>query len=229
MEKQYLSEKGISEDPSESNVIISLPLNILYTALVDYLQENVRGQIIKVDKENGKTTNYAEILDVSFEYSNEENYDLVFDIKIRTLTTVFKNKVARIILHASIDFDKNEQVVTVRNYKLNAISNSWLMDNSLEAMANKLMYSKLKKKMKFEIRPEIEKQVLELNEKLENAFEVKEGINLFGRIESFTIGKIIPKPQHFLVLVNLKASAVIDINKILVSKTSGNKGDIPSV
>lgn len=218
MEKHYFSEKQVSEDPSQSNVIISLPLNISYTALVNYLQENVRDQIIKVDKENGKTTNYAEILDVSFDHSKEEDYDLVFDIKIRNLTTVFKNKEARIILHASIDFDKTEQVVTVRDYKLNAISNSWLMDNSLEAMANKFMYSKLKKKMKFEIRPEIEKQVLELNEKMENAIEVKDGINLFGRIESFTIGKIIPKPQHFMILVDIKASAVIDIEKILMSK-----------
>lgn len=226
MEKHYFSEKPVSKDPSQSNVVISLPVNISYTALVNYLQENVRGQIIKVDKENGKTTNYAEILDVSFEHSKEEDYDLVFEIKIKTLTTVFKNKMATIILHASIDFDKTEQVVTVRDYKLNAISNSWLMDNSLEAMANKFMYSKLKKKMKFEIRPEIEKQILELNEKMENAIEVKDGINLFGRIESFTIGEIISKPRHFFVLVNFKASAVVDIDKILMSKASAKEGEI---
>lgn len=197
----------------QNNVILKLPVNISYAALVAALQEKARGEVIKVEKENGKTTSYAEILDVSFENSLEEDYDLVFDIRFKTLTTVFRNKVGRILLHAAIDFDVEEQVVTVIGYKINSISNSWLMDNALEAMANKLIYSKLKKKMNFNFTPILEKQIREINEKIETT-EVKKGISLFGKIDNFKIATIIPKTEHFLVVLDLKGNAVIDIDMI---------------
>lgn len=197
----------------QNNVILKLPVNISYTALAAYLRENARGEIIKVENENGKTTKYAEILDVSFEKSLEEDYDLVFDIKFKTLTTVFRNKQGRILMHAAVDFDEEAQVINVIGYKLNSVSNNWLMDNALEAMANKLIYTKLKKKMNFDFTPIIEKQVLEINEKIESS-QVKDGINLFGKIEDFKIAAIIPKSEHFLVVLDLKGNAVVDIDNL---------------
>lgn len=214
MKKETLSAS------SKNNVILSLPVNFTYSALVEILREKSRGEIIKVEKEDGSFTSYAQILDVTFQQSPNENFDLLFDIKLRTLTTVFKNKEARLLLDVSWDYDENDQVIRVIDYKLDFKSNNWLMNNSLETVANKLIYGKLKKKMIFDLKPEIEKRVLDINRKLEDPMEVMEGINLFGQIDSFSIGKIIPKTDHFLVLLNLNGNAVVDIEKLILPKNS---------
>lgn len=208
----------------QNNVILKLPVNISYQALVTYTREKFRGEIIKVEKDNGKSTNYAEILDVSFERSLEENYDLVFDIRFKTLTTIFRNKEGRILLHAAIDFNEELQVVTVTGYKLNSVSNSWLMDNSLEAMANKLIYSKLKKKMNFNFTPIIEKQLKEINEKIAST-EVKDGISLFGKLEDFKITALIPKLEHLLVVLDVKGNAVVDIDNFDFAPSKDPSGE----
>lgn len=214
MKKETLSAS------SKNNVILSLPVNFTYSALVEILREKSRGEIIKVEKEDGSFTSYAQILDVTFQQSPNENFDLLFDIKLRTLTTVFKNKEARLLLDVSLDYDENDQVIRVIDYKLDFKSNNWLMNNSLETVANKLIYGKLKKKMIFDLKPEIEKRILDINRKLEDPMEVMEGINLFGQIDSFSIGKIIPKTDHFLVLLNLNGNAVVDIEKLILPKNS---------
>lgn len=212
MEKETLNS-------SSQNVVISLPVNITYAALGEIIREKSRGEIIKVEKEDGKVSNYAQILDVSFQQSTKDGYDLEFDIELRTLTTVFKNKVARLFMDISLDYNEQEQVVSVKDYKLDIRSNNWLMNNSLETVANKFIYGKLKKKMIFDLKPEIDKRLLEINRKLEDPMEVMDGINLFGQIDYFSIGKIIPKQDHFLVLLNLNGNAVVDIEKIIFPKT----------
>ncbi len=204
---------------NQNNVIISLPVNITYAALVEVLREKARGEIIQVEKENGKTTQYAEILDISFQKSELENYDLLFEIEFRTLTSVFKNKKGMLYLDAAIDYNELEQVVQVRDFRLDVKSGSWLMNNSIEAVANKFIYGKLKSKMKLDLTPEINKRINELNRKLEDPMEVMEGINFFGQIDSFSIGRIIPKPQHFLVLLNLNGNAVVDVEKINIPQS----------
>lgn len=208
-------EKETVNSSSQNNVILSLPVNITYAALGEIIREKSSGEIIKVEKEDGKFTSYAQILDVSFQESPEDNFDFLFDIKLKTLTTVFKNKVARLLLDVSLDYNEHEQVVSVKNYKLDIKSGNWLMNNSLEAVANKFIYGKLKKKMMFDLKPEIDKRLLELNKKLEDSFEVMEGINLFGQVDNLSVGKIIPKPDHFLVLLNLKGNAVVDVEKLI--------------
>lgn len=204
-----------SNASSQNNVIISLPVNITYTALEEIIREKSRGEIIKVENEEGKSTSYGQILDVSFQQSLQDNYDLIFDIKFKTLTTVFKNKVARVLVDVSLDYDAIEQVIRVKDYKLDVKSSNWLMNNALEAVVNKIIYRKLKKKMIFDLKQEVDKQILELNHKLEEPVEVMQGINLFGQIDTFSIGAIIPKPDHFLVLLNLNGNAVVDVEKII--------------
>lgn len=220
-------EKETIDSSSQNNVILSLPVNITYVALEQIIREKSRGEIIRVEKEDGKVTSYAQILDVSFQHSLKDNFDLVFDIELRILTTVFKNKVARMLLDVSVDYDEHEQVVRVKDYELDLKSGNWLMNNSLEAVANKFIYGKLKKKMMFDLKPEIDKRIQEINRKLEDPVEVMDGINLFGQVDSFSVGKIIPKPDHFLVLLNLNGNAVVDVEKLIFPKSkSANSPEI---
>ncbi len=212
-------EKETLDASSANNVILSLPVNITYTALGEMIREKSTGEIIKVENDDGKVTSYAQILDVSFQQSREVKYDLVFDIQFKTLTTVFKNKVARVLLDVSLDYDAIKQVIRVKDYRLDVKSNNWLMNNSLEAVANKIIYGKLKKKMQFDLKQEIEKRIPEINQKLENPLEIMQGVNLFGQVDSFSVGAIIPKADHFLVLLNLNGNAVVDVERIIFPKT----------
>ena len=165
-------------------------------------------------EEDGKVSTYAEILDLSLEKSQDEAYDLALAMKFKTLTTLFKNTEGKILLHLSLDFKKEEQMVSVNNFKLEGITKNWLLNRSLETMVNSFMQGKIKNKMKFDFRPEIEKYLRTMNEKLDDRLEVAEGIFLFGRMNTFQISEIIPQASQFLVLVNFEGNTLLDIKKI---------------
>ena len=202
------------EKSSENNIVITLPVNLAYDAIDGYLKENYTGEIIKEEKENGKVSEYAEILDMSLQRSEEEEYDIAVDVKFRNLTSIFHNKIGRILLHLSLNFDETEQEIYVDSFKLNGNSGSWLMDNAMEAMANTFLHNKIKNKMVFNFRAIIAEQLADLNKKLEDPYPVKEGINLYGNLKNFRIQRVVPKLRHFYVLLNIEADAVMDIERL---------------
>ena len=204
-----------AEDLSQGLNFIRLPISIDYTVIEAYLRKKMIGETISSEEEDKKVSTYAEILDLSLEKSEDEAYDLALALKFKTLTTFFKNKEGTILLHLSLDFDKEEQLMRVNNFKLEGITKNWLLNRSLETMVNTFMHGKIKNKMKFDFRPEIEKHLRSMNEKLENRLEVAEGIFLFGRLNTFKISEIIPQASRFLVLVNFEGNTLLDIKKII--------------
>lgn len=192
---------------------ISLPISIAYTVMETYLPKKMTGETISSEDE--KVSTYAEILDLSLEKSQDEAYDLALALKFKTLTTLFKNKEGKILLHLSLDFDREEQLLSVNNFKLEGITKNWLLNRSLETMVNSFMQGKIKNKMKFDFRPEIEKHLQTLNEKLDNRLEVAEGIFIFGRLNTFKISEIKPQASQFLILVNFEGNTLLDIKKII--------------
>lgn len=191
-----------------------MPVRIGYYVLENYIQEKFTGENIKVENDNGEATNYAEILGVSVQRSWEEDYDLALHLEFRTLTSFFKNRKGSIVLHVAISFDDEEQEITVQDYKLQGTGKSWLMNKSLQALANKFLYEKLRKKMSFDLGPQISEQLKKTNQKLETRLEATGGIFLSGEINRFRITDIIPGESHILVLVSIVANAVLDIEKI---------------
>jgi hypothetical protein len=204
-----------AKDLSKGLNFIRLPINIDYVVVETYLRRKLIGESISSESEDGKGSAYAEILDLSLEKSQDEGYDLALELKFKTLTTLFRNKEGKILLHVSLDFDEEEQLVSVTNFKLEGNTQNWLFNRSLETIANTFMHGKIKNKMKFNFRPEIEKQLRSLNEKLEHRLEVAEGIFLFGRLNSFRIYEIIPQASRFLILVNFEGNTLLDIKKII--------------
>lgn len=202
------------EDASENDIQINLPVNISYAAINEFLRENVVGKLIEDEKETGEVTTYAELLGMSIEQSPDERYDLAVDVEFRTLTKLLRNKIGRVWLHVALEFDEAAQEVWVSDFKLDGNTDSWLMNNSLELMANKVMQGSIKNKMRYNFKAEIEKHILELNAKMGDPYEVSSGINLFGRIEKMKVYRIIPKEDKFLVLARIAANAVVDIEKL---------------
>lgn len=202
------------EDASENDIQINLPVNISYAAINEFLTENVVGKLIEDEKETGEVTTYAELLDMSIEQSPDERFDLAVDVEFRTLTKLLRNKIGRVWLHVALEFDEAAQEVWVSDFKLDGNTDSWLMNNSLELMANKVMQGSIKNKMRYNFQAEIEKHIFELNTKMGDPYEVSSGINLFGRIEKMKVYRIIPKADKFLVLARIAANAVVDIEKL---------------
>ena len=203
-----------TEDESQNNIQVKLPVNISYTAVNDFLQKNVVGELIKTEKESGEVTTYAEILDISLGQSPEEKYDLAVDVEFMMLTKLLRNKVGRVWLHVALEFNEEAQEVWVSDFKLDGNTNNWLMNNSLEVMANNIMQESLKNKMRYNFSAEIEKHIQELNHKMGDPYEVSGGINLFGRIEKLKIYRIVPKPDRFLILAKIAANAVVDVDEL---------------
>jgi len=204
-----------AENFSQGLNFIGIPISIGYTVMEAYLQKKMIGETISSEDEDGKVSTYAEILDLSLEKSQDEAYDLALGLKFKILSTFFRNKEGKILLHLSVDFDKEEQVVSVNNFKLEGITNNWLFNKSLGTMVNNFLHGKIKNKMKFDFRPEIEKHLRSMNEKLDNRLEVAEGIFLFGRLNTFKISEIILQASQFLILVNFEGNTLLDIKKII--------------
>ncbi len=205
------------EKSSENNVLITLPVNLAFAAIDGYLKENYTGKIIKEEKENGKVSEYAEIIAMSLDRSEEEEYDIAVDVAFKNLTSLFRNKTGRILLHLSLNFNQAEQEIFVDSFKLKGNSGNWLMDKSMQAVANTFLHKKIKDKMVFNFREIIAEQLEDINKKLEDPYEVKEGINLYGNLKDFSIQTIIPKIRHFYVLLHIEADAVMDIDKINIT------------
>lgn len=202
------------QDISQKGILINLPVKVKYSAFEGYLKENFVGEYIQTEKKDGEKVNYAEILDATLAKSTEEGYDLVLDIGFRILTKLFRNKEGRVLFHASVDFDESEQQLSVRDFKVKGDSSSWLINTSMEAIANTFVHGKLKKKMKLDIRSEVEKQLILVNRKLNDEVEIFTGIFLTGFMDNLRIRAVFPEATQFMVLLNLEGNAVIDVEKI---------------
>jgi len=204
-----------TEELSKGLNFIKLPISIGYKVVETLMRKKMIGETISSEADDGEVTNYAEILDLSLEKSQYEDYDLAIQLKFKVLTTLFKNKEGSIILDLSFVFDQQEQLVSVNHFKVEGNTNNWLLNKSLETMFNTFMHGKIKNKMKFDFSPEIEKQLEAINKKLGNQLEVTEGVYLLGRLNTFKISDIIPETSHFLILVNFEGHSLIDVQKII--------------
>lgn len=198
----------------DNNIQLNLPVKISYQVLEDLLRDKLKNEEIGMKDTHGEVKNYAEILDVSLEKSRIENFDLSLNLKLKTLTTILKNKKVNLWVHISLGFDEAEQTIEVKKYELEGQSKSWLIDNSLEALANNLIYKKLKNKMKFDLKPQISSQLAKVNQKLEGELETAEGVFLSGNVNNLKVAEIISGDSLLLILLEIRAYGFINIKEI---------------
>lgn len=203
-------------DPSKINNSLTLPVKIEYSVLQSLLRKKMIGETISSEGKNGKVSNYAEILNISVERSVKENYDLAVEIKFRNLTSFLKNKEGKFVLYAALDFDELLQQIQVVNFEIDGTSKNWLFNNTIETIANTFMRGKIRNKMKLDFQPEIQKQLVIINEKLKSNFDVADGIFLSGKMKFIKINEIILQDQQILVLVQLEGQTLINIQDIPV-------------
>lgn len=202
-------------DPENNyNVILRLPVKVDYQVLQTYLQKNLLGRIISKGKANGEVIDRARIQGITLGRSSQEDFDLAVQVQLKLLTTFFRNKVIKVEAHLSLGFSEADQQVQIRRYKLDSENNGWLTDKLVETIVNNFMYSKLKEKMKFDIRPVVKEKLEKLNQKLAGGMEVADGINITGKLKEFRVEEIIPGQRTLLVAVSILGNNVLNIKKI---------------
>lgn len=197
-----------------NNIDINLPVKIGFDVLENVLRDRMVGETFQVEKENGNVTKYAEVLDVRLGNSIEEGYDLTVELTVNSLTTLFKNKTAGILLHAAIEFNEIDQELEVGNFEIKGTSSSWLMNKSLETVANKIIYGKLKKNMKVDIMPHLEPQLKKLNEKLENSMEAGPGVYLSGNMEEVRLSEFRTGSDAIFLVLKIRGGTGVEIREI---------------
>ena len=202
------------KDPLQDDIRFQIPVKISYTALEGFLRQQLVGEHISTTGENGEETKYATFLDVDLAKSHVEGYDLAVDVKFKTLTTFFRNKEGSILLDVSLHFEPGSQKLSVKDYKFDVESSSWLLNNSLETLAGTFFRDKIKKRMNFDFRPLIAEQLGNINKKLESSIEPAEGVSLSGFVTDFRILQLLPGEKVLLAIVEVQGRMLVEVNKI---------------
>lgn len=198
----------------EDNIRLDLPVKISYQVLEAVLQRQLLGEQIGMEDSRGTVKNYVEVLGVSLVKSKEPNFDISLHLRLKTLTTFFKNKEVDLVVHISLGFSEEDQVIDVEEYELEGHSENWFMDNSLEAFANTLIYQKIKNKMRLDLKPHIKEQLGVVNDKLGDKMETAPGIFLSGNVNTLKVAQIIPGDSLLLILLNISAYGFLDVKEI---------------
>ncbi|MBZ9629414.1 DUF4403 family protein [Salegentibacter sp. LM13S] len=198
----------------DDNIKLNLPVKISYRVLEEVLQKKLVGEQIGLEDSKGTVKNYAQVLRANLGKSQMQNFDLTLDLKLKTLTTLFKNKEVTLLVHIKLGFDEVEQVIDVEEYELEGQSKSWLMDNSLETLANTLIYKKIKNKMKLDLKPHINEQLGKANQKLGSEMEAAPGVFLSGNVNTLKVAEIIPGDTLLLILLEISAYGFINVKEI---------------
>lgn len=193
---------------------LRLPIKIDYQVLETYLRTKLAGEYISKTDEDGNVSNYAEIQNIALEKSHKEGYDIAVQVKFKTLTTIFNNKEGEIELYAALELDKAEQQLQVSDFTLNGTSNNWLFNNAIESIANTFMHDKIKDKMKFDLKPEIDKKLPAINEKMKYPIEVTNGVYISGNLQSFLVENIQFMESHMLIFIDFEGGIGLEIKKL---------------
>lgn len=205
-------EETISD--SRYNIILHLPVKIEYKVLENYLQKKFLGKVLSKGKANGETSDHARIQKINLERSPLEDFDLAVHLQLKLLTTFLRDREIKMVVHLSLSFKESQQELIIVRYKLEGQNNGWFTDKVVETLINNFMYSKLKQKMKFDLKTVIDHRLEKLNTELSSGKEIADGINLSGKLSEFRVQEVIPGQRTLLVSIKVLGNSVLNIRKI---------------
>ena len=197
-----------------NNIELNLPINLPYTLLDKTAKEKLIGETIEVKKKNGKKKKYATILDVEIYGSKETDYDIVLGLKTKIDRTIFKREIVPIFLHAKLGYDTMQKKLYVTSYKIDSKTESGLFNISVQALANKIVYTKVLTKLQFEVGKAIDEQKKIANKLLKDKIEITKGVKLSGVVNTLEIKALIPQPDRIFCLFSLKGNANVEVLEI---------------
>ncbi|MDX1471569.1 MAG: DUF4403 family protein [Flavobacteriaceae bacterium] len=206
-----MSKDNFSPD---ENISLILPIIVGYTTLEDHLKTKFIGEVLKKESSSGKSSNYAKILDISLSKSDVSNYELNINLKIQTLTLLYRNKEINISILASLLFDSENQRISIDEYKIDSQGKHWLADQLLESVVNNFLYNKLRSNMQVDLAPILEEQLENLNQKLEKGMEAAEGLKMVGSLQNLSIYDLQARETALWIFIAIKGWGVVEVEKL---------------
>lgn len=194
-----------------NKIELNLPLNLSYDLLNKVAKDRLTGRVIKGKNRKGREKRYAKIDSIEIYGSKEYQNGIVVGLKTKVYRTIFKKEHVPIYIHAKLDYDTLQKRLFITEYKLDSKTENGLYNISLEAIANKIAYSKIIPKLYFDVSNVINEQKAIANRLLENKIEITTGVKLSGVVETLEVKQIIAQPDRLSCLFILTGTTNIEI------------------
>lgn len=202
----------------EKNTIrIHVPISISYTALEEVIRKKMVGELINKPGDSDEEAAYARILDVRIAGSSAGAYDLLLEVKVSILRTLLKRDNVNLHVPVSLGYDNERQLLYLRKYKVDVRTQSRFYNASLEVLANNVVYERVMKKARFNLRERIGQEIIKVNGQLEKGLEIK-GARLTGAIEEISVLDIATEPEGVSLALQLGGhvqAEVFDLTSLL--------------
>lgn len=198
----------------ENAIKIQLPLSVSYPAVEEVLKKQMVGETIPRTEEGVDSQPYAQILDIRMEGSSTGANEVILYIQLRILRTLLKRDRVDLLVRATLGYDNAAQQLFVRKFKLDSRTSSGFFNTSLEVLANKVAYTQILKKTRFNVKELISKELIKANGMLASGLELK-GVKLMGKVEQLRVQDVAAQPDRLSLQLDLQGNLTADIFDLL--------------
>ncbi len=175
----------------ERPVQLTIPISVSYAALESVLQQQLIGMYIPQPEEGSTANPYAQVLDVGIAGDSSANYNLLLRVQIRILRTVLKRDNVDLYASVALAYDNATQQLYVQQFSMDANTSSSFYNTALEVLVNKVAYSQIIEKTRFDLKTIIAPELEKVNSQLQDGMDMK-GIKLKGTVSEVSVHDIIP-------------------------------------
>ncbi len=193
----------------DNNINLTLPIKIPYEVLQQLTDRSLIGMEIGTGKRKE-----GRILDTNLEASPLPEYDVVLVLKMRVLRKILVTKEVTLGIHASLVYDTDTGILSVGTFKIDSKSKNFLLNKTLQILANRMYYRKILDKATYNLHELIGSYLIGLNERLISGIPFSQGMTLHGNMKNTTITRIEPLADHVLVYALFKGGAEVSVNKL---------------
>ncbi|PRY08888.1 uncharacterized protein DUF4403 [Pontibacter ummariensis] len=198
----------------ENAIKIHVPITVSYPALEGVLQKQMVGEYIPRPEQGVNELPYAQVLDVGITGSSTGAYDVILRIKIRVLRTVLKRDQVDLYVRATLGYENTTQQLFVRKFKAESRTSSSFYNTALEVLANKVAYTQILRKTRFNLSDIISKEMVKANGLLEKGLALK-GLVLTGAVTEVRVQDIVPQQEQVSLSLELLGDVEVDIHDLL--------------
>lgn len=201
-------------DTSHEDISISLPIKLGFEALSNLIQESLKDQVISKTNSQGKEIKYFRILNLEVKPSDVEGYNIELLVNLETLTTFYRNKNLQVSFYTLLQLDVTSQKVFVDNFKMDSKGQGWIADHLLKSILNTFAHQKILQILNIELEPLLDKQRVELNEKMAGRLEIRSGIFILGTLKHITVTHFEIKNDTIWIIIHVTGWGIIDIDHL---------------
>ncbi|MFC4094864.1 DUF4403 family protein [Euzebyella saccharophila] len=196
---------------NEKNINFGTIAKVPYSYINDLLSKKIEDEWIIADDSKGEKKEYFEITELELLGGNKAPMNLLLRAKATVLTSLLKNRVIYLYFNCNLQYNEKEKKIFIKEYELNTKTKGFLLDNFIDALANKLLYQRILNKLEFNLQSELNKVVGEFNNELMSGKEISDGVSVKGKMDFVSINQFQPVKDGIILTVNAKADLLLHV------------------